>query len=138
MTPLFRKLVAALAHVVEHIKDAANVIEARVEDRVEAIQEAIARLRSLPPEEIARRLDLAAARSPVKLDWRHSVVDLEKTLNTVLPTDDYLDTTLAGRRAFAAELGYGGDPEDTATMNTWLHDRLMRDLGHCGFRLPVS
>lgn len=48
-----------------------------------------------------------------RLDWRHSIVDLLKLLN--------LDPTLDHRRQLAHELGYTGDPNNTAEMNTWLH-----------------
>ena len=65
-------------------------------------------------------LELRAADNPQKLNWRSSIVDLMKLLD--------IDSSLANRRELARELGYTGSTEDTATMNVWLHKRVMEEL----------
>lgn len=69
-----------------------------------------------------------AARNPQKLDWRHSIVDLMKLLD--------LDSSLAARKQLAQELGYGGAPDGSAAMNTWLHRAVMQRLAENGGRVP--
>ncbi len=52
-------------------------------------------------------------KQPQKLDWRHSIVGLMKLLG--------LDRGSQARRELAQELGYVGDPGDSAAMNISLH-----------------
>jgi hypothetical protein len=73
---------------------------------------------------------MAAEYGDEKLQWRTSIVDLMKLLN--------LDSTLAGRRSLAMELGYRGDLNDTAAMNMWLHKQVLRQLAENGGRVPGS
>jgi len=61
-----------------------------------------------------------AAASKEKLDWRKSIVDLMKLLN--------LDSSFGARKELAKELGYTGDPNDSASMNIWLHKQVMQKL----------
>ena len=63
--------------------------------------------------------DKAAARGE-ELNYKTSIVDLMKTLG--------LDSSLANRKSLATELGYTGDQDDTATMNIWLHGKVMERL----------
>lgn len=58
------------------------------------------------------------------VNWQSSIVDLMAMLG--------LDNSLAQRRALAAELGYTGDTNDTATMNIWLHKQVMEKLEENG------
>ncbi len=53
------------------------------------------------------------SKNPQTLNWETSIVDLMKLLG--------LDSSLAARKSLASELGYGGDVEDSAAMNVWLH-----------------
>ena len=64
------------------------------------------------------------------LNWRTSIVDLMKLLG--------LDSSLQNRRELAAELGYAGDREDSATMNIWLHMHVMARLAESGGTVPVE
>jgi len=63
-------------------------------------------------------------------NWRESIVDLLKLLS--------IDSSLANRKALAAELGYTGDTEDSAAMNVWLHKAVMRKLAENGGIVPDS
>ena len=60
----------------------------------------------------------AAAAKGEKLAWRTSIVDLMKALN--------LDSSLNARKQLAKELNYTGDTNDSATMNVWLHQQIVR------------
>ena len=75
-------------------------------------------------------LELRSAHNPQKLNWRSSIVDLMKLLD--------IDSSLANRRELARELGYTGSTDDTATMNVWLHKRVMEELQKNGGRVPAS
>jgi hypothetical protein len=71
-----------------------------------------------------------AGKNPQKLNWRTSIVDLMKLLD--------IDSSLANRKELAQELGYTGDTNDSATMNTWLHKRVMQELEKNGGKVPAS
>jgi hypothetical protein len=71
---------------------------------------------------------MAAQHRSEKLDWEHSIVDLMKLLG--------IDSSMVNRRALAAELGYTGDLNDSATMNTWLQTAVMRKLAENGGKVP--
>ncbi len=65
-----------------------------------------------------------AAKSPQKLNWQTSIVDLMKLVG--------LDPSFAHRKELAQELGFTGDPADSATMNIWLHKTVMEKLAESG------
>jgi hypothetical protein len=69
-----------------------------------------------------------AAKSSQQLDWRRSIVDLMKLLD--------LDSSLSARKQLAQELHYGGDTNDSATMNLWLHKQVMQKLAENGGKVP--
>jgi hypothetical protein len=64
------------------------------------------------------------AKSPQKLNWQTSIVDLMKLVG--------LDPSLANRKQLAQELGYKGDTTDSASMNIWLHKEVMAKLAQSG------
>lgn len=70
--------------------------------------------------DMEKQLDDMAAKNPQKLNWRDSIVDLMKLVG--------MDSTLQERKELADEMGYTGDKNDTAAMNTWLHKKLMERL----------
>ena len=78
--------------------------------------------------DVAQLLDEMAGKQPQKLDWRRSIVDLMKLLG--------MDSTLSERRELAQELGYKGDTRDTAAMNIWLHQQVLRALADNGGKVP--
>jgi 3-oxoacyl-ACP reductase-like protein len=80
------------------------------------------------PVDVEEVLSGLAARSPQRLDWRHSIVDLMKLLD--------LDSSLAARKELAGELGYAGRLDGSAEMNLWLHRAVMRRLAENGGRVP--
>ncbi|RJF90333.1 DUF3597 domain-containing protein [Sphingomonas cavernae] len=71
-----------------------------------------------------------AAGAGQALNWRSSIVDLMKLLD--------LDSSLENRKELAAELGYTGDTNDSATMNIWLHKQVMRELSENGGIVPAE
>jgi Domain of unknown function (DUF3597) len=71
-----------------------------------------------------------AGKKKEKLDWRRSIVDLMKVLD--------LDSSLSARKQLAQELGYTGDPNDSAAMNIWLHKQVMLKLAANGGKVPAE
>ncbi|HEV2612064.1 MAG TPA: DUF3597 domain-containing protein [Noviherbaspirillum sp.] len=75
-------------------------------------------------------LNNMARNNPQKLNWRTSIVDLLKLLD--------LDSSLAARKELAQELQYGGDTNDSAAMNIWLHKQVMNKLAANGGKVPAD
>ena len=71
-----------------------------------------------------------ARNNPQKLNWKTSIVDLMKLLG--------IDSSLENRKELARELGYTGDTSDSASMNIWLHKRVMQELEKNGGKVPTS
>ena len=82
------------------------------------------------PVDVEAILNGLAAKNPQKLNWQTSIVDLMKLLG--------LDSSLQNRTALAKELGYSGNTADSAAMNTWLHQQVMRKLAESGGKVPQS
>jgi len=82
------------------------------------------------PVDVEAILNGLAAKNPQKLNWQQSIVDLMKLLG--------LDSSLQNRTALAKELGYSGNTADTAAMNVWLHQQVMRKLAQSGGKVPQS
>ncbi len=83
-------------------------------------------------EEVAERLDAAAAANPQFKNWRISVVDLMKLAN---PDDPDGAASKENRTALAAELGrkdYSGSIDD----NNWLHAEVFKAIQQRGIPLP--
>jgi Domain of unknown function (DUF3597) len=70
------------------------------------------------------------AKSQQKLNWQTSIVDLMKLVG--------MDSSLQHRKELAAELGYTGDTNDSATMNIWLHKAVMLKLAANGGKVPAN
>jgi Domain of unknown function (DUF3597) len=83
---------------------------------------------SSAPVDVAAILDGLAAKNPEKLDWKHSIVDLMKLVG--------MDSSFSARKQLAAELNYTGDPNDSASMNTWLHKEVLKKLAANGGKVP--
>jgi hypothetical protein len=49
-----------------------------------------------------------------------------------------LDSSLSARKELAAELKYSGDTSDSASMNIWLHQQMMKNLAANGGKLPAD
>lgn len=75
-------------------------------------------------------LTAMAAQYSHPVNWRYSIVDLLSILG--------IDNSLAQRKALAQELGYTGDMNDSATMNTWLHKTVMQKLAENGGIVPAD
>lgn len=82
------------------------------------------------PVDVEAVLQQLAAKQSQKLNWRTSIVDLMKLLG--------LDSSFENRKELARELGYQGDPGDSAAMNIWLHKEVMKQLAAHGGTVPAS
>ena len=82
------------------------------------------------PVDVEKVLGELAAKNPQKLNWKTSIVDLMKLLG--------IDSSLQNRKELATELGYTGDQSDSASMNIWLHKRVMQELEKNGGKVPAS
>jgi hypothetical protein len=80
--------------------------------------------------DVAAVLDDLAANADQTLNWTTSIVDLMKLLD--------LDSSLDHRKALAAELNYGGDTSDSASMNIWLHQQVLQKLAENGGKVPAD
>jgi hypothetical protein len=87
---------------------------------------------SAPPPvvDVTSILDGLAAKNPEKLDWRKSIVDLMKLVG--------MDSSLAARKELAKELQYSGDTNDSATMNIWLHQQVIKKISENGGKVPAE
>ncbi|MGI8547112.1 MAG: DUF3597 domain-containing protein [Gemmatimonadaceae bacterium] len=80
--------------------------------------------------DVEATLEGMAAKYPHEVNWRYSIVDLMAMLG--------MDNSLAQRKELAQELGYTGDMNDSATMNTWLHKQVMKKLAENGGKVPAN
>lgn len=79
--------------------------------------------------DVVAKLEQLANAHPEKLNWKVSIVDLMKLLD--------MDSSLASRKDLAIELGYPRDKtDDSANMNMWLHQTVMRKLAENGGNIP--
>jgi len=85
-----------------------------------------------PPKvvDVTAILDGLAAKNPEKLDWKKSIVDLMKLVG--------MDSSFGARKELAKELNYSGDPNDSATMNIWLHKQVLIKLSENGGKVPAE
>ena len=81
-----------------------------------------------PVVDVTAILNDLAKRNPEKLDWKRSIVDLMKLVG--------MDSSFAARKQLAEELHYTGDPNDSASMNIWLHKEVLRKLAENGGKVP--
>ena len=82
------------------------------------------------PVDVEAILTVAAASVNYETNWRTSIVDLMKLCG--------LDSSLSNRKELATELGYGGDMNDSASMNIWLHRQVMNQLAANGGHVPAE
>lgn len=82
------------------------------------------------PVDVEAVLQQMATQQNQKLNWRTSIVDLMKLVG--------LDSSLENRKELAKELGYQGDTADSATMNVWLHKKVMSQLAAHGGKVPAE
>ena len=75
-------------------------------------------------DEVNARLAAIAASKGAPSNYQSSIVDLMKLLD--------LDSSLGNRTTLAHELGFTGDTNDSATMNIWLHGKVMESLATRG------
>lgn len=129
---------AAPAQTAQAAPAAASAAPTAAQSQPQAPQPAAAQPTSQPTAatatmervDVAQVLDGLAAKNPQKLDWRHSIVDMMKLVG--------MDSTLQERKDLADELGYTGDKNDSARMNIWLHQEVMKKLEENGGKVPDS
>ena len=80
--------------------------------------------------DVEQMLNGMAQKSPEKLNWKTSIVDLMKLLG--------LDSSLQSRKELAQELHYSGDTNDSASMNVWLHRQVMIKVAANGGKVPAD
>ena len=78
--------------------------------------------------DVAAILDGFAANNPERLDWKKSIVDLMKLVG--------MDSSFKARKQLAQELNYTGDPNDSASMNVWLHKQVLIKIAENGGKVP--
>ncbi len=83
-----------------------------------------------PAVDVNAILNDMASKNSEHLDWKTSIVDLMKLVG--------MDSSLQNRKELAAELGYTGDTNDSATMNIWLHKQVLRKLSENGGKVPQN
>jgi len=49
-----------------------------------------------------------------------------------------MDSSFGSRKALAKELGYTGDPNDSAAMNIWLRKQVLTKLSENGGKVPAE
>ena len=82
------------------------------------------------PVDVEAVLQGMATANKQQLNWRTSIVDLMKVLG--------MDSSLDNRKELARELGYTGDLDGSAEMNSWLHKATMRELAKNGGKVPAA
>lgn len=88
---------------------------------VRGLRDLIHRNDPLTEAEVDTLLTELASKTPEKLDWQGSIVDLMKLLN--------LDSSLKARKALAIELDYPGDANTgSAEMNIWLAEEVRKRI----------
>lgn len=83
-----------------------------------------------PAVDVGAVLDGLAAKNAEKLDWKRSIVDLMKLVG--------IDSSLSARKELAKELNYTGDTNDSAAMNVWLHQQVLKKLSENGGKVPAE
>ena len=78
--------------------------------------------------DVAVILDGLAASNSEDLDWKKSIVDLMKLVG--------MDSSFKARKQLAQELNYTGDPNDSASMNVWLHKQVLIKIAENGGKVP--
>ncbi len=81
-----------------------------------------------PVVDVTVILDGLASKSSEKLDWRNSIVDLMKLVG--------MDSSHSARIELAKELHYTGSTGDSATMNIWLHQQVIKKVSENGGKVP--
>lgn len=81
--------------------------------------------------DVVSLLEARAAKNPQELNWKVSIVDLLKLLD--------IDSSLEARRKLANELGCPADKmDDSAQMNTWLHQTVLQKIAENGGNIPQN
>jgi hypothetical protein len=84
---------------------------------------------ALSEVDVVSKLEAQAKTHPERLNWKTSIVDLLKLLG--------IESSLEARKQLATELGCPPDKMgDSAQMNIWLHQTVLRKLAENGGNVP--
>ena len=79
--------------------------------------------------DVVAKLEGLAARTPQKLNWKVSIVDLLKLLD--------INSSYEARKELATELGCPAElMGDSAKMNMWLHKTVLNKIAENGGNIP--
>ena len=81
-----------------------------------------------PVVDVNAILNDLAKKNSEKLDWKKSIVDLMKLVG--------MDSSFKARKQLAQELNFTGDPNDSASMNVWLHKQVLIKISENGGKVP--
>jgi Domain of unknown function (DUF3597) len=81
--------------------------------------------------DVVAKLEGLAAKSPQKLNWKVSIVDLLKLLD--------INSSYDARKELATELGCPAElMGDSAKMNMWLHKEVLKRMEQNGGKVPAN
>jgi hypothetical protein len=100
-----------------------------IHKRTPADVEVIRDLAERPVVDVVSKLESFVAASPEELNWKGSIVDLQKLLD--------LDVSFGARKELATELGCpAGKMADSAQMSMWLHRTVLQKIAGNGGKVP--
>ncbi|WP_338331701.1 DUF3597 domain-containing protein [Acetobacter sp. LMG 32666] len=128
---IFGSILSAIFH---HAKAATPDTTSPANANAQPSAAAVAAPGTVPPAGSPVNVDAVlaslAAQNGQTLNWKESIVDLLKLLG--------LDSSLDARKKLAAELGYTGNTEDSASMNVWLIKEVRQKLAQNGGNIPAG
>ena len=131
---MFSNILAKLGFGGDKVEAAAQAATVAAADPAAAVTQAAAAAAAPVPIsdiDVVAKLEALAAADAEKLNWKTSIVDLMKLLG--------LDSSLATRKALAAELGCPTEKMgDSAQMNMWLHKTVLQKLAQNGGNVPAE
>ena len=128
MSKIFGHATAATATAPGAQTQSATAPEQQAQAQAQAPVAPAAAVAPPPVVDVTAILNDLAKKNPEKLDWKRSIVDLMKLVG--------MDSSFAARKQLAEELHYTGDPNDSASMNIWLHKEVLRKLAENGGKVP--
>ena len=128
MSKIFGHATSATATAPGAQTQSATAPEQQAQSQAQAPAAPAAAVAPPPVVDVTAILNDLAKKNPEKLDWKRSIVDLMKLVG--------MDSSFAARKQLAEELHYTGDPNDSASMNIWLHKEVLRKLAENGGKVP--
>ncbi|MFP3855161.1 MAG: DUF3597 domain-containing protein [Anaerolineales bacterium] len=129
---LFGKILTKLGLRKEEDKASSRTsTQARAKEFADKAKEYSKKPQAVSEVDVVSKLEAMAAKNPQDLNWRTSIVDLLKLLD--------IDSSYEARKEMAVELGCPPDKmDDSAAMNTWLHQTVLKKIAENGGNIPQS